>query len=104
MTYEELEKMMGETRFFDYGKHELLVNLSTVFDCKNPHDGYEYQTEVTFAVPINWLCDYKEKENGRVWDFGDVDDWLCNKYTSEDSQPILEKAIEENKVAFWKIN
>ena len=104
MTYEELEKMMGKTHFADYGKHEPLTNLSCVYDCKSLHDGYKYQTEIIFAVPLWWLNEYLVDTTHEDWDWGDIQRWLESEYTSEDSQPILEKAIAENKVAFWQIN
>ena len=55
-------------------------------------------TEVVFAVPINWLG---QKLN-MTW--RQLQDWLRNEYTSDDSQQVLERAVEENQLAFWKIN
>ena len=101
MTYTEINEMMSEAvkNYKDYGKHEPLVNLSFVYE--DERDGNEI--EVVFAVPEGWLCNYKSEENGREWDADDLRDWLCNTYTSEDSQQILENAILENEVAFYVI-
>ena len=78
---------------YDYGKHEFLVSLTCVFEDD------EGDTEITFAVPVTWLI--------RVMEFSDemyLHSWLMNEYTSDDSQYVLERAIQENKIAFWRIN
>ena len=81
---------------YDYSKHELLVNLTCVFESD---DG---ETEVTFAVPVYWILETLEEYP--KWGWIDLQKWLDSEYTSEDSQYILEKAIQENKIAFWKIS
>ena len=81
---------------YDYSDHRLLVNLTCVFEDDNE------ETEVTFAVPFVFVlqCIHKFSE----WQWEDLKKWLENEYTSEDSQEILEQAILQNQIAFWKIN
>lgn len=116
MCFEDIEEMMSRAKYDDYGNHELLVSLSCVFECTSRHDGGEYQTEVLFAVPVKSVWIYLQSQTGwetlsekakngwKDFNLERIQDWLNNEYTSEDSQSILERAIKENKVAFWKIN
>ena len=113
MTYTEINKMMSEAvkDYKDYGKHELLVNLSCVYE--DEHDDSEI--EVIFAVPVKlvWLyvqvntgweqLSEKAKNGWKDVNYERVKDFLDNTYTSEDSQQILEKAILENEIAFYVI-
>ena len=100
MTYTEINEMMSEAvkNYKDYGKHELLVNLSCVYE------NVSELVEVIFAVPIEWLRKYMtDNDPEKFWSIPMVNDWLDNKYTSEDSQQILEKAILENEIAFYVV-
>jgi hypothetical protein len=99
MTYTEINEMMSEAvkNYKDYGKHELLVNLSCVYE-----DNSE-SVEVIFAVPEEWLLDYMTNLTKTMWSWLSIHDWLENEYTSEDSQQILEKAILENEIAFYVV-
>jgi len=38
------------------------------------------------------------------WDFEKIQKWLQKEYVSEESEDILDSAIEENKIAFWIIS
>lgn len=78
---------------FDYSAHEQLVHLTCVYE----NDDEEF--EVTFAVPFYWTL---EQTGFNTW--GRLQHWLQNEYTSDDSHEILDQAILENKIAFWKIN
>lgn len=98
MSREFLLPELGNTKY-NYGNHELLVNMSCVFDDYEP-DGFE----ITFAVPIDWLVNWLEwADNGNEWNREKVLAWLNNEYTSEDSEKILVDAITKNKIAFWKL-
>lgn len=93
MTQKELTNLFNTAEGFDYGSHEPLMNLSCVFENDTE------QFEVTFAVPQYWLL-----EQTKLGTLEKLQHWLCNEYTSDDSREILDKAIEQNKIAFWKIN
>lgn len=99
MTYAEINEMMSEAvkNYKNYDKHELLVNLSCVYE-----DDSE-SAEVIFAVPEEWLLDYMTNLTKTMWSWLSIRGWLENESTSEDSQQILEKAILENEVAFFVI-
>ena len=98
----DLDDMKAQYKKCNYNlvPHELLVTLCYVFeDCNyNEH-------EVCFAVPIDWLVDLMDKEEGRrCWDRARVLNWLDNEYTSDDSYFVWENAIEDDKVALFEIN
>ena len=93
MTKTEISDWLSEAESeFDYSAHELLVNLTCVIE------NDDEEIEVTFAVPLNWTLEQTEFKN---WD--ELHHWLCNEYTSDDSKEIMDNAIQENKIAFWKI-
>lgn len=94
MTKTELNNLLSNTdKDFDYSAHEQLVHLTCVFE----NDVEEF--EVTFAVPFYWTM---EQTGFNTWER--LQHWLQNEYTSDDSKEILDNAILENKIAFWKIN
>lgn len=99
MTYTEINEMMSEAvkGYKDYNKHYPLCSLSCVYENDTE------SVEVIFAVPIGFLCSYVNDINDDYWSWEDVQEWLENEYTSEDSQQILEKAILENEIAFFVI-
>lgn len=79
--------------------HEQLVSLVCVFEDDTG------ETEVVFAVPIQWLINYLDGLSGRrEWDWERLARWLENEYTSEDSQPVLEEAVRSSNLAFWRIS
>lgn len=94
MTRTELnELLLDANKEFDYSAHEQLVHLTCVYE----NDDEEF--EVTFAVPFYWTL---EQTGFNTW--GRLQHWLQNEYTSDDSHEILDQAILENKIAFWKID
>ena len=94
MTKTELNELLVNTdKKFDYSQHDLLVHLTCVFENEDE------EFEVTFAVPLYWTL---EQTGFNTW--GRLQHWLQNEYTSDDSKAILDTAILENKIAFWKIN
>ena len=78
---------------FDYSAHEQLIHLTCVIE----NDDEEF--EVTFAVPFYWTL---EQTGFNTW--ARLQHWLQHEYTSDDSKEIMDKAIQNNKIAFWKIN
>ena len=107
MDYNNIISLLKESRYTEYGKHKPLISLSCVYENQKSLEevGQESDFEITFAVPIDWLVALKNEESkDYIWGEGDVRGWLQEKYTSEDSQVILEKAVLENKVAFYFID
>lgn len=107
MEYNNIISLLKESRYTEYGKHKPLINLSCVYENQQSLENVDWESdfEIIFAVPINWLVAYKNEESkDYLWGEGDVRGWLQEKYTSEDSQEILEKAVLENKVAFYFID
>ena len=107
MDYSNIVSMLKESRYTEYGRHDLLISMSCVYEYHESLEEVDLETdfEIIFAVPIDWLVALKNEESkDYLWGQGDVRGWLQEKYTSEDSQAILEKAVLEHKVAFWKIN
>ena len=96
MTRDEIENYLdGSEKEYDHSKHEILVDLTCVYECD------EGDTEVTFVVPFVWVLQKLEKFT--EWNWTELKDWLCNEYTSEDSQWLLEKAVEEKQLVSWRI-
>ena len=98
MTRKEVMEWLSSSKD-ETERYTPLVQMVCVFE-----DDTE-TTEVIFAVPINWLVNYKTKiDKEIIWSWVAVKNWLENSYTSDDSQQILEEAVIENQLAFWKIN
>lgn len=91
--------LLYDNPYTAYAKHDLLFSLSVIFE---EDDG---DTEIVFAVPAEWLLSwlYKRTDKKKMC-LTDVQEWLCNEYTSEDSEQILEEAALNNKVAFYLID
>ena len=92
---EVFDLLDGSTDEYDYGKHELLINMTCVFESDVD------ETEVTFAVPSDFVLETIKQYPS--WSWSDLHKWLENEYTSQESQQILEEAILHHKLAFWKV-
>ena len=105
--YSNIVSLLKESKYTEYGRHDLLISLSCIFENQKALEDVDWESdfEITFAVPIYWLESYMiEKTGNYAWGYGNIQMWLQKKYTSEDSQTILEKAVLENKVAFYFID
>ena len=98
MTRDEIENYLdGSEKEYDHSKHELLVDLTCVYECD------EGDTEVVFVVPIEWLLNFVKTEWNENWNWKRLQKWLLCEYTSEESSDILDKAVEEKQLVSWRI-
>ena len=99
MNLQTAKKILNDNPYTAYAKHDLLFSMSVIFE---DDDG---DTEIVFAVPADWLLTWMYKNtNQKKITLAYVQEWLCNEYTSEDSEQILEEAALNNKVAFYFID
>ena len=95
MDFVDAEKLLKDNNYCAYGRHDLLLSLSCSFEEEDA------DIEVIFAVPADFLQSWMMHNTGKYWTFEEIQKWLQEKYTSEDSMDILEKAALQNKVAFY---
>jgi hypothetical protein len=98
MDLQTAKGLLYDNPYSAYSKHDLLFSLSVIIeddDC---------DTEIVFAVPADWLQTWMLRNTGKYWTFEEIQKWLQEKYTSVDSEDILEKAALERKVAFYLID
>lgn len=50
--------------------------------------------ELAFIVPTKWLRDVAKE----MFEIEDLDDWLQNEYTTDESELIFERALNERQV------
>lgn len=98
MDFEDAEKLLKDNNYCAYGRHDLLFSLSCLFEEDDA------DIEIVFAVPADFLQSWMMHETGKYWTFEEIQKWLQEKYISEDSEDILEKAALQNKVAFYDID
>ena len=85
-------QMVDKQCYLEFGKHEDLKAL-----CVCPHADEETESdyeELTFVVPKNWL----EKFCKEKFEVEDLDAFLQEQYTSEQSEIIFENALEERQL------
>lgn len=89
-------------RFADYVSYPSLKALGVDADCL----GYEDCDfdELSFAVPEKWLYDTCIDVFDNLKLPCDVQYWLENEYTSDDSIIIFERAMEENQIVMINFN
>ena len=98
MNLQTAKKLLNDNQYTAYSRHDLLFSMSVIFE---DDDG---ETEIVFAVPADWLQTWMLRNTGKYWSFEEIQKWLQDEYTSEDSEDILEKAALEYKVAFYLID
>lgn len=80
--------MLIENPYLNYGKHKDLISM-----CVSEYDSCD--GEYVFYIEKEWLYEYAKLK----LDINDVDYWLRNEYTSDESEPILFEGIKAGVVA-----
>ena len=80
--------MLNEKPYLNYGKHKDLVAI-----CVSEY--FSEDGEYVFYIEKDWLHEYVKSELG----VEDVDYWLQNEYTSDESEPILLEGIRAGVVS-----
>lgn len=87
-----IRNMVKNNCFLEFGKH---ADLRAI--CINEEDFTHKNRdwiEMAFVVPTKWLKEFCKKEFG----VDDLDYWLSDVYTSDESEIIFENALEERQV------
>lgn len=80
--------MLNENPYLNYGKHKDLISV-----CVSEYNSCD--GEYVFYIEKDWLHEYVKSKLG----IDDVDYWLQNEYTSDESEPILLDGIKAGVVA-----
>lgn len=89
-----IRNIVENNSYLEFGKHE---DLKAV--CMQPYaeDDTFYNSdyyELTFIVPAKWLKNITKK----MFEVDDLDNWLQNEYTTNESELIFERALNERQV------
>lgn len=91
--------------YIKFAEHNELLAL--VVCAENFYEDYEKQEfdELIFAVEKDWLINYLNKNRYWIkWDLEEVQGWLQNEYSSDDSYAIFYDALSENAVVMLDFN
>lgn len=87
-----IRNLVKENCYVRFGDHEDLKAL-----CICPFDEEDYKAdyeELAYVVPSNWL----KQTVKELFDVDDVDMWLKEEYTSDESELVFERALNERQV------
>lgn len=93
---DDIRDLVYTNKYLKFQKHEDLKGMCICPFCYDEDYAYyepDYE-ELLFIVPANWLKN-KAKE---LFEVNDLDSWLQNEYTSDESEIIFENAIKERQV------
>ena len=87
-----IRNLVKENCYVRFGDHEDLKAL-----CICPFDEEDYKAdyeELAYVVPSNWL----KQTVKELFDVDDVVMWLKEEYTSDESELVFERALNERQV------
>lgn len=87
-----IRNIVKENCYVRFGDHEDLKAL-----CICPFDEGDYKAdyqEMTYVVPVKWLKEVAKEE----FEVEDLDLWLQEEYTSDESEVVFERALNERQV------
>ena len=93
-----IKKIVKENCYCRFGDHEDLKGL-----CICPFDDEDYKAdyqEMTYIVPSKWLKNIAKEE----FEVEDLDLWLQTEYTSDESEVIFERALNERQIVMIDFN
>lgn len=91
-TKREMQELIEQHCYLSFGKHENLKAL-----CINEEDFVPERRdwlEAIFIVPVTWLTDFCWKK----YQVQNLDDFLQNEYTSDESELIFAHALMDRQV------
>lgn len=90
------------TRFGDHNELFALVVCADNFYDDN--EKWEFD-ELIFAVEKEWLINYLNEHKSWIkWDGAEVQGWLQNEYSSDDSYAIFYEALSNSQVVMLEFN
>lgn len=89
-----IRKTVKENCYLKFGEHEDLKALC-IYPFTEDEEFYEPDYyELVFVVPNNWLKEVAKE----MFEVDDLDYWLQNEYTTDESEIIFERALNERQV------
>ena len=89
-----IKSIVENNCYLRFGDHE---DLKALCICPFAEDETFYNPdyeELTFVVPVKWL-----KETAKeMFGVEDLDSWLQNEYTTDESELIFERALNQRQV------
>lgn len=80
--------------------HKEIISLCDVVEYND--DGYSYDSEFTFGVPVEWLISWlDEKEGKRCYDKEKMLNWINNEYTADDAEEIFWDAAKDYMLEYF---
>lgn len=89
-----IRNLVKNNCYLRFGDHE---DLKALCVCPFADDETFYNPdyyELTFVVPTNWLKEVAKE----MFEVEDLDDWLQNEYTTDESEVIFVRALDERQV------
>lgn len=94
----EIRKIVEDHRYLNFWTHEDLKGL-----CVCPYEDEDYNPdyqEMIYIVPTKWLKNIVKEEFG----IKNLDLWLQEEYTSDESEIIFERALNERQIVMVDFN
>ena len=91
---ETIRNIVKNNCYLYFGDHE---DLKALCICPFAEDETFYKPdyqEMSFVVPTNWLKQVVKE----MFEIEDLDCWLQNEYTTDESEIIFERALNERQV------
>ena len=91
---ETIRNIVNNNCYLKFGDHE---DLKALCICPFAEDETFYEPdyyEMKFVIPLNWL----KKTVKEMFEIDDLDYWLQNEYTTDESEMIFEKALNDRQV------
>ena len=89
-----IRNLVKQNCYLRFGDHE---DLKALCVCPFAEDEEFYRPdyqEMTFVVPTNWLKNVVKE----MFEVEDLDDWLQNEYTTDESEDVFARALTERQV------
>ena len=89
-----IKNIVKNNCYLQFGNHE---DLKALCICPFAEDETFYKPdyyEMAFVVPLNWLKEVAKE----MFEIDDLDSWLQNEYTTDESELIFERALNERQV------
>lgn len=96
----DIKNIVKNNSYLEFGQHE---DLKALCICPFAEDDTFYNSdyyEMAFIVPLNWLKEVAKE----MFEVDDLDSWLQGEYTTDESEPIFERALNERKVVMVDFN
>lgn len=89
-----IKNIVNNNCYLKFGDHE---DMKALCICPFAEDETFYTPdyrELTFIVPTHWLKEVVKE----MFEVEDLDDWLKNEYTTDESEQIFTRALNERQV------